>query len=89
MSDGTGTVQHGGIAPDSERKAEGSCTICTLLKVFAVAVAVAFAAIVFPVFPAAVPRQTGVRTLAQQFESRRHPQPRAAASRLTPKHLSQ
>ena len=63
-TDGSGTIQHGG-APDPDRKAEGSCTICTLLKAIAVAVALAFAAVVFPVFPAAAPRRSGVRTLAQ------------------------
>ncbi len=66
-SDGSGTVQHGGVAPDPDRKAEGSCTICTLLKAFAVAVALAFAAVVFPVFLAAAPRRSGVRTLAQHL----------------------
>jgi hypothetical protein len=78
MSDGTGTVQHGGAAPDPERKAEGSCTICTLLKVFAVAVALAFTAIVFPVVIAAAPRHSGVRTLA------RHLSLGAARSRAPP-----
>jgi hypothetical protein len=67
VSDGTGTVQHGGTAPDPERKAEGSCTICTLLKSFAVAVALAFAAVIFPVVPAPTPRAPGVRTLAQHL----------------------
>jgi hypothetical protein len=64
-SDGGSAIQHGGTGPD--RKTEGSCTICTLLKAFAVAVALAFAAIVFPIFPAPALRAPGVRTLAQHL----------------------
>jgi hypothetical protein len=67
VSDGSGTVQHGGATPDPDGKAEGSCTICTLLKAFAVAVALAFAAIAFPIVIAAAPRHSGVRTLAQHL----------------------
>ena len=66
-SDGSGTIQHDGGPPDPSRKAEGSCTICTLLRAFAVAVALAFAAIVFPVFGAPAPQSAGVRTLAQHL----------------------
>ncbi len=65
-SDGSGTLQHGS-APDQDRKTDGSCTICTLLKAFAVAVALAFGTIVFPIFGAPTPQSAGVRTLAQHL----------------------
>ncbi len=64
-SHGDGTLQHDGSTPD--RKSEGSCTICTLLKAFAVAVALAFGTIVFPIFGAPAPQSPGVRTLAQHL----------------------
>jgi Protein of unknown function (DUF2946) len=66
-SDGSGTIQHDGSAPDQSRKTHGSCTICTLFKAFAVAVALAFGTIVFPLFGAPVPQSAGVRTLAQHL----------------------
>jgi hypothetical protein len=50
-----------------KQKAERSCTICTLLKAFAVAVALAFATIVFSLFGAPAPQSVGVRTLAQHL----------------------
>jgi len=66
-TDGSGNIQHGGT-PDPAGRSDGSgCTVCTLLKVFAFAVALAFAAVVFPVriIPAPVARR--VRTLAEHL----------------------
>ena len=66
-ADGSGTVQHGGSAPDQSRKADGSCTFCTVLKTLAVAVALAFAAIAFPLIVPAAPPVQVVRTLADHL----------------------
>ena len=67
VSDGSGTLQHDGGAPDQNRKTEGSCTICTLLKAFAVAVTLAFGIIAFPYVAVAAPLDQGVRTLAEHL----------------------
>ncbi len=67
-TDSSGNIQHGGT-PEPAGKPEGSgCTVCTLLKAFAFAIALAFAAIVFPVriIAALAPRRP-VRTLAEHL----------------------
>src|SRR5262245_38008603 len=58
-SHGDGTLQQDGSTPNQNRKSEGSCTICTLLKAVSVAVSLAFAAIVFAAFGAPAPQSAG------------------------------
>jgi hypothetical protein len=65
-TDSSGNVQHDG-APNPAGRTEGGCTSCTLLKVFAFAIALAFAAIAFPIRIITPPVPRGVRTLAQHL----------------------
>jgi hypothetical protein len=65
-TDGSGNIVHGGTQNPAEKQ-QGSCTVCTLLKVFAFAVALAFAAVVFPIRIAPVPVRRRVRTLAEHL----------------------
>lgn len=65
-SDGATTLPHGSGGSGPDKKSD-HCTSCTLLAGFALLVALAFAAIVFP--PASIRFQlrTGVRTLADHL----------------------
>jgi hypothetical protein len=65
-ADGSGNIVHGGMQ-DPSGQSQGSCTVCTLLKVLAFAVALAFAAVVFPIRIAPVPVLQRVHTLAEHL----------------------
>ena len=65
-TDGTGNIVHGGPEPGG-KKADSGCTFCTLWKTFALTIALAFAAIVFPVTIVPAPLGQRVATLAEHL----------------------
>ena len=65
-TDGTGNIVHGGPEPGG-KKADSGCTFCTLWKTFALTIALAFAAIVFPVTIVPAPLGHRVATLAEHL----------------------